>query len=479
MALLTPVLLPIVGTHKKSPQTDAETFVNLFAVKVGTDNRGNPIWDAYMRPGLRLKYQAPGNLGIRNIHPVAGKLFAVRGNTLSELDGGTMVSRGILASQGGLVGMSDNGQEVIVVDGTKGYGYTLGMPGSFSEITGFPGGGNQAVFAASRIFSVGPGTNRVYNSALPELGGVFSWPSLNFVQKTSTSGPVTALASLGQIVFFLGPQGHEVWKDAGRPNTPLIRSASGSNIGISAAGSAAVYNQTVYWLGGQEGEGVVYASSGGTPQRISNSQIEAIIAKIPGISDARAYIYQEEGQAHYILSFMQGRTTLAFNLTMTAEEGWGLRVSRDPVTSELFQFIGACQCSFGGMNLVGDYRNGNIYEMSLGLTSDNGDLIYWERAFPAEPQESQKLTTHKTFELMMDMGDGPLGECEKETEVRLDYSENGGVSYMQLEPQKLGRQGEYNKRLVWFGLGATIRRNYRISGTTDRKTILRKAVVNV
>ncbi len=468
---MTPVVLPLVGSHKKFPQTDGETFVNLFAEKVGEE------WIARLRPGYRLLYTAPGNLGMRNLHSVAGKLFAVRGNIFSELDGTTMISRGLLSSQGGFIGMTDNGSQVLTVDATKGYSYDLDNTASFAEVADFPGGGNQAVFAASRAFSVGPGTDKVYNSALPEDGGVTSWPALNFVRKTSTSGAVTALASLGQIVFFLGPQGHEVWKDAGRPNTPLLRSASGSNIGIAANGSVSVYNQQAYWLGGQEGEGIVWRSSGGAPDRISNSQIEAIIAKLPGISDARSYIYQEQGHAFYVLSFMQGKTTIAFDIGMTSDEGWAIRNSRDPLTSELFQFVGTCQCFHNGMNLIGDYRNGNIYEMSLELTSDDGELIYWERAFPPYPQEAQKLTSHKTFELMMDAGNAKTGG--RPTEVRLDYSENGAISYQQLEPQDLGRIGDYLKRLVWFGLGSTLRRNYRLSGTTDRPTNLRKAVVNV
>ncbi len=471
MPILNPVVLPLVGSHKKFPQTDGETLVNMFADKVGDE------WVPRLRPGLRLLYTAPGNLGMRNLHSVAGKLFAVRGNTFSELQAGTMVARGILTSQGGPVGMADNGEQVIVVDDNAGYGYDLANPASWAAVVDFPGGGNSAVFAASRIFSIKPDTNRVYNSALPEDGGVFSWPSLNFVLKGGSSGPVTALASLGDVVIFLGSNGHEVWQNQGRPNTPLLRSASGSNIGIAAPASVAVYNQTAYWLGGGEGEKIVWKSSGGNPERISNSQIERIISSIPGISDARGYVYQEQGHAFYVLSFMQGQTTIAFDLTMTAEEGWGVRVSRDPVTSQLFQFVGTCQTFYNGMNLVGDYRNGNIYELSLGLSSDNGDLIYWERTFPPYPQEAQKLTSHKTFEVMMDMGQAKIDG--RRTEIRLDYSDNGGVSFEQLEPQDLGKQGEYNKRVLWYGLGSTLRRNYRLSGTTDRPTVLRKAVVNV
>ncbi len=467
--------LPLVGDHKNFPQTDAETLVNFYPEKVGSR------WIIRSFPGYTLFGNVPGTLGIRAVYSVGPRLFAVRGATFSEWVETEFVVRGTLNSQSGKIGISDNNLQIILVDDGTAYSFTL-SDNSFDLIPEFESlglGGSQVVFSSLRVFAFRPDSSDFWNSSLPTDPplaadkGVRSWPALNRYSKTSFSGPITALASMGQTLIVFGEGGHEVFAYQGFPDTPMSRVQSGSNIGISAKGSIAVFGQEVYWLGGGEGRGVVFKSSGGEPTRISNSQIEQIISSLPGIQDAVAYTYQENGQVFYLISFMQGRKTLVYN---TTSGFWIERVSRNE-QGVLGQYIGAYQTRWLGKNMIGDYRNGNIYELSKRFTSDNGDLVFMERAFPQFPSEANRLMRHAGFELMMDMGDADIDA--RNTEMMLDFSDDKGKTWSRIFPQSIGGQGEYGKRLVEYSLGSAITRNYRIRFTTNREIILREAQVRI
>ena len=154
---------------------------------------------------------------------------------------------------------------------------------------------------------------------------------------------------------------------------------------------------------------------------------------------------------------------------------WAVRESRDPDTYERLQFYGVYQTIYNGKNLIGDYQNGNIYTQDLTYFTGNGDTIYRERTFPTFPQESDKLTVNKAFELFLDVGIAG----GRSNSVMLDWSDDGCRSWSQEFKKDLGATGQYGLRLVFNGLGSSFRRNYRIKFTADREITVRAAGVRI
>ena len=473
--------LPLIGSHKRFPQTDAQTVANYYAEVVDA-KKGVVILRS--RPGLLSFGEAAGSLGGRGLHVVNDRLFAVRGNTVSEWNGSAFVSIGTLSSISGKVGISDNGDQVLFVDAATGYGFDLGTNTflTAADFVGafFPGGLSASEFAAARCFTIEPGTDRFWNCDLfdpdfPLTSGVFSWPGLNFTTAEAFPDGLSALASLGQVVFMLGASSIEPWRDEGFADTPLRRVNSVVKIGISAPASAAVFGDSVYFLGGSsEGQGIVYKSSGYTPVRISDNQIEELIAKMGGMTDAVGYVYQERGHVFYVLSFMTGQKTLVYDITTGL---WAERASRDPDTYVISQEYGAYSAFYRGKNLVMDYRNGMVYEMSKAFTSDDGDPIFLERAFPPYPQESNDFTVFKGFELMMDIGNAEINADPENLEF--SWSADRGKTWEMPMTVDLGAVGEYGLRIPFLGLGADYSRNFRCRMVTKREITLREAGVRV
>lgn len=471
--------LPLAGSHKRFPQTNAETVVNFYAERVGKE------WILRSRPGYQLMGQAAGTLGGRGLHVVNDRLFAVRGNKVSEWNGSSFVAIGTLTSISGRVGISDNGDQVLFVDASSGYGFDLGS-NTFRDASGFvgaffPGGGSQAQFAAARCFTVEAGTDRFWYCDLfdpdnPLTSGVFSWPGLNYATAETYSDPIVAIGSLGKFSLMFGAASVEAWTvNLSSADPPLVPVQASSAIGISAPASLAVFGDSAYWLGGSKGgQGIVYKSAGYVPERISDNQIEELIAKMEGISDAVGYVYQERGHVFYVLSFMTGQKTLVYDLTTGL---WAERAARDPSTFVISQEYGTYSAFYRGKNLVMDYRNGNVYEVSKAFTSDNGSPIFWERTFPPFPQESNSLTYYKGFELMMDLGD-PEANAAPEN-VEFNWSGDRGKTWSQPMTRQLGAMGEYGHRQVWIGLGSNFSRNMRVRGSTKREITLREAGVRV
>lgn len=355
--------LPLVTDHNDFAQTAAEATINFYAEKV-SDN-----FILRCTPGLSLFGTVPGAGGIRGVLSVVGlqnRLFAVRGSGFYEWDGSEFVLRGNLSSSNGIVGMAYNDSQVIVVDDTKGYGYTVANTSSFAEISPFQGGAASVAFIQLRMVTIEPGTDRWWVS---DQDDVFTWNPLAGARAESLPDPLVALATVGQALYLFGSNGYEVWTTTPNFNFPFARTNFvGQNIGCTARNSVSVFGNTVYFLGGNaEGRGIVYALNGYQPVRISDNRIEQIIQGLPSFDDAVGFTYQEQGHVFYVLSFGIGDKTLVYDVTTKI---WAEREYRNPVSGVESRRPEIVQCVFNGKMLVGDFRNGNIYEMSRKYFTD-------------------------------------------------------------------------------------------------------------
>lgn len=279
--------------------------------------------------------------------------------------------------------------------------------------------------------------------------------------------------------WFLGERSTEIWQSSGDTNAPFIRASSGFlEIGLFARYSAATIAGSVAWLGrNQEGRGVVYSAQGFQPKRISTHAVEFAINSYANPEDAIAYTYQEGGHFFYILSFDEGTWAYDFSTGMWHErarlENGELKRHR----ANVYAFAPTIQ---GGINIVGDFENGNIYQMSQNIYTDDGEEIVRLRTAP-HVTAGLKRVRHDSLQIDMEAGVGlDGGEPGADPKCMLDWSDDGGHTWSKNEYwASMGKIGNYRHRALWRRLGMSRDRVYRVRITAQVKVVLIGAEIEV
>lgn len=201
--------------------------------------------------------------------------------------------------------------------------------------------------------------------------------------------------------------------------------------------------------------------------------MEQTIARYPTISDATSFGYQQDGHPFYVLNFPSGNATWVYDVSAqlwherayTGANGFLQRHRADTHTSAF------------GMHLVGDYQNGNIYQLDPLTYSDNGTPISRIRTSPYVSKGLKNLFISQ-FQLSIGTGlqlDGnsPVPQC------MLQWSDDGGASWSNEYWVSLGKIGANLTRAIWRRLGKTRERVFRVKITDAVPVSLIDALIEV
>jgi hypothetical protein len=416
-------------------------------------------------PGLRRVLELPTSPFRGCYRGTNGFLYVVSGDKLYYINSSEEASElGTLGTNTGSVDFSDNGKTLVVVDGPNGYWHTF----SSSTITKFASdawrGSVNVNFIDGYFLFNDPDTDIFYISNLDSV----ELDVLDF--STADAAPDNLLATQvnHREVWLFGSDSIEGWYNSGNADFPFQRIGGGfMEVGCAAAYRVAKIDKTTLWLGqSKQGTGIVYAAQGFTPQRISTHAVELAIQSYGDISDAKAWTYQENGHLFYVLNFTNANTTWVYDLTSR------LWHERAYLGDGSFQRHRAQDHAFAyNKHYVGDYENGNLYELSSSVYTDNGHEIRRERTAP-HLSESTKRIIHNSFELEMESGSGVIAGQGSEPRVMLQFSDDGGSSWSNELWAKSGRQGQRRKRIIWRCLGQSRDRVYRVAISDPIKVTL-------
>jgi hypothetical protein len=270
---------------------------------------------------------------------------------------------------------------------------------------------------------------------------------------------LSTLVVVHREIWLLGAfESAEVWYDAGNAGFPFaIMPGVFIQHGCVAPYSVATHDLNVFWLGiDQAGQGTVFMGAGYSARRISTYAIEKIISNwvVAGatISDAVAAIYKQEDHVFYVLSSASANATIVFDVT---EGFWHERAWTDPNSGNLNRIRANCMAFAYGVNVVGDWQNGNIYQLDLQTYSDAGGPITRRRGFPHLLNDGKRHSIDR-FALDMDCGDGDASNIMLQEPVQLEVSDDRGHTYRVTPAQSMGAQGDYLFQMKWSqvtGLG--------------------------
>lgn len=460
-----------------SYQTDAMTWdrqrcVNLTPMQseVGTSKSVTALRSI---AGYELAY-ALGGGSIRGAKTVGnGRAFVVSGSDFYEvLADGTSVDRGNLLTATSRVSIAENGDQVMIVDGT--YGYIFNMTtDTLSQIV-------DADFPACTVVAYQDGyfivqendTNNFYISAINDG---MTWGALDFSQAVSNSDPLVSLISDTGNLWLFGTQSTEVFTNTGNASFPFER-ISGAIIqtGCAAPHTVQAFDNTIAWLGvDAQGRGVVWKANGYSAQRISTQAIEGIIATALDFSESYAYTYHEQGHVYYVLQVKGIDTTLVYD---GATGIWHERAFNDG-SSDYEQHRGSCHFFFDQNNYIGDRINGKVYRQSLSLYSFDGAAIQRER-ISQHMVDEKKNTAFSSFELDMETGRGLTSGQGSDPQIMMQYSDDGGRTWSNELFRSVGKIGEYKTRVRWARLGSSRARVFKVRYSEPTFFQINEAYIN-
>lgn len=406
-------------------------------------------------------------------YTTTGAFYVVSGNELYKLTSAwahTLI--GTLQTSVGPVGMADNSLQLVVVDGLNGYYVTL-SDDTFNQITD-PNwlGSNTVTFQDGYFIFVAPNSKEFYLSDLNDI--TFTAPANS--SKEGFPDNIVVHTSSNRNLWLFGDQTTEIWFDSGDALNPFQYSpGTFIQYGCAAKFSVAKMANTVFWLGkDQSGRGMVFLANGYAPQRVSTHAVELAIQSYPEISDAFSFSYQENGHQFFWLTFPSGNATWVYDMAT------GLWHERAYTNQGVLQRHRAnCYAYAFNTHVIGDYANGNLYELSSQAYSDNGAAITRQRITPHISSDMKRIF-FSSFQLDIESGTGIDGTGQgTDPQAVLQWSNDGGHSWSNEMWASFGAIGATRKRVIWRRLGFSRNRVFKVTITDPVKVALMGAELDL
>jgi len=456
--------LRFLGTYEgRSKNVGTVRYINLFPDIVGKEIV------AIGTPGLAL-FKNVGPAPIRGLYSFASYLFIVAGNSLYRcVTAGLPVKiTDTLSTVVGPVWITDDGNYLVITDGTDGYTYRPST-GVFAKITDvdFPALPGACCFMDGRVLVHHDGTQNFYAS---DAYNPTSWNALNFGTAQADQDNISTLLSTFSNIFVFGKKNTEIWYNAGTVGFPFaVNPAATFNTGCAAPFSVCRTGDTgntIIWLARtDQGSGFVVRSEGGSPETISTPEMEYWLSKYSTVNDAEAFAYRIEGHNFYVLTFPTEGKTWAYELAINTWHELSSGVNGGRHRSR-------CYTYFDGKHIVGDFETGNVYYYDMDNYTDNGENIIRTLIAPTIGDYSGKFRFER-FDLLMETGvAGNIGDAGQ---VMLSMSDDNGHTWGNEHWASIGKQGSFGTRVFWNRLGSAFFKVFKIKISARVKIVLRYA----
>lgn len=356
-----------IGQASKSPYVTAKQLQNLYAEIRPQGEKSALV--AYGTPGLDL-FVDFGDTPVRGAIEFESKsvFYCVHRGTFYEVNnGGSKTARGTIGTTSGRVSISDNGTQVMIVDGSLGYIFNT-LTNVFAQITDvdFPANPLTVTFLGGRFVVNFLNSGRFYCSALYDG---LSWDALNFANAETNPDPIIAVwASNGQIAL-LGSKTTEYWGNSGAVDFPYsLVAGTATEWGLAATWSLTKFDNTMMALfKNRLGQVIVAKVNGYQPSKVSTPDMDSIINAYAATADASAFSYLLGGHSMYVINFPSAGESWLYD----ASTGFWSRMKSLGITRYRCEFA----FPFLSRTIVADYSNGRLYKLNPLTYTENGSTI--------------------------------------------------------------------------------------------------------
>jgi len=476
-----------------------------------------------LAPGLKVALVFPDAAMVRCVYTASnGDLYAVCGSSVYYVQANTQGAYsytyvGSVTQGTGLVRMADNGQDILIVDGSA-VGYSIDLTSrrmsgisaaANSGTNGFAYSGADWVdFVDTFLFGNTPGTSNWFASASNTL----AFDPLSYGSKSGLKDTILATVVAKRNIWLIGTQATELWYNVGGANFPFGLFA-GPYMEHGAVGKYAITRcgAAIAWLArDKNGKGFALVGEDYSARIMSTRALEGEWqnASVYGdLSDTVAFSFQLNGHFFAVFRFPTADKTWILDILSGQ---WHERETQD-TSGVPHQWRVTCATAAYGVVFGGDWENGTLYLIDPRATTDAGVPITRRRSWPHQASELRRITdwlfkadiqvgaaldvpSLATALVALDYdavsGDGQLAADPSISPLYLDpipstdpyeragplvnlrYSDTRGASWHPYIARNLGPQGVYRTLVQWTRLGLARDRVYEISWNSTQITAL-------
>ena len=386
---------------------------------------------------------------IRGMAVHKSTLYVVSGNSLYSINGSNYDTIGSIPGVN-RVEMFSNGAQLGIVADQDLYVYetTLAMVTD----AGYGGASDATYLDLFGVFVRPNSADFFINSAAaPSFPDLNDFNALDYRTAEAQPGNIVAIESDHRELIILKEDNGEIWTNTDNADfTFQPVSNAFIELGCIAKNSLAKADNTVFWLANDM---TVRRLDGYTPIRISTHAIENDITKMTTREDAFAFSHPFNGHLFYVLTFPTENKTFVYDITTRL---WHERES-DGVEWRAGHYLYT-----NNIHYIGDLNTGKLGKINGQVYEDFGEVHRVSVTSPSISKDGRQIffaRMHVDFE----MGRGVLSGQGSDPQAMLQWSDDGGVTWSSEHWRSMGRIGEYSRRSVWWRLGASRDRVFRLS----------------
>ena len=469
----------------RSVIASAQRCLNLVAEPM-PQIQGEPAQFAYYpTPGLTTVLTMPQNRirGLRQCHNY--QLYAVAGSGVYKITpGSTWASTHLGDITGGPltpVSMTDNGETMVIVDGSSN-GWTVDLAtdafaqiGAAADPGGMFAGADRVDYLDTFFIFNKPGSPQFYWSL--SNSATFDPYALDIANKETVADNIITLAVAKSEIWLLGARTTEIWTDIGAQDSQFQRMPGVLvDHGCGAKYSVAEYDDALYWLtAGRAGELFIVRGKGYQATRVSTYAIEDRMMRYARVDDAIGFCYSRGGHTYYVITFPTADATWAYDI---ATQQWHEWLWIDSNGDEHRHRANCMAGTYDGWVLAGDWQNNNLYIVDPTVFTDAGAPIKRQRSFPHLINDGKRVF-YRQF--IADIAPGNPAETTPApaVDLSLDWSDDRGNTFGSPVTQSIGDIGTYLRSLQYQRLGMARDRVFRLTWSVPADTALQGAWIEV
>lgn len=428
--------------RSKSLKVSAQRCVNYYAAAQPKDAKSEVA--VFASPGI-VDFATCGAGPVRGMHEMGGLVYAVAGGALYSV-----TATGVAAPVGGTIGgsgivsMDDNGEELCIVNGERGYIYSVAAGFRLISDADFHAA-RTVTYINGRFAFDQAGTNEWFIS--DTLNGM-SYSDL-FASAEWKSDDVVAVLNHLQNLYVCGARTIEPWQFSGSANFPFQRiEGAAIDRGIASPHALTSDDNKLYLLGNDR---AAHRTAGGVLTPISTDAIAEAWQDYATISDASIFAYTFDGHRFIVYNF----PTVAATWVFDANTGlWHERESWDANNNSMGRWRANCAIGAFNKTLIGDSVSGKIGYLSKSTYTEFGNTIRGELISPPVHGDGERVFM-PWFELDLQTGVGLESGQGSDPQAMLAISDDGGETYSDQEPWRtMGAIGARDTRVRWDRLGS-------------------------
>lgn len=301
------------------------------------------------------------------------------------------------------------------------------------------------------------------NIVITELNNPFEVNPLKYGSSEVDPDPIVGLLKLRNEVYVLNRNTIEVFDNVGGEFFPFQRIDGAQTMkGTLSKRTCCIYMDAIAMLGSGRNEAItIYISSAGSAQKIATREVEQILSNYTESQLTECQLEARQVDGHSWLYIHLPDQTLVYDAIASQSTGqptWFILNSGNGYTAR---------------NMTYAYNKwfvGHTTESKLGVLTDEtgehwGNEIEWQFGTAIIYNESSGVIFHQ-LELVGLTG---RNSFRKESSIYTQYSTDG-MEWSMPKFISVGKQGQRNKRLVWFQQGYMQNwRLQRFKGSSDAR----------